>query len=390
MSHKTRVVLLLFVLFLSLISFTACTKKTPEPPKKPPVPVTAGIASVKSVPVQIKAIGTVEPYTIVSVKAQVGGLLAKVHFREGQNVSKGSLLFTIDPRPYEAQIRQYEAVLAKDKALLDNAREETRRYDELAKKGYVARDQYEQFRTNELALEATVNADKAVLENARLQLAYCFIYAPVSGRTGSLIVNEGNLIKANADTAMVVINQIQPVYVAFSVPEKNLPDVRKRMLAGSLGVTVSLSAGENYPETGKLTFIENTVDLATGTIRLKGSFANRENKLWPGQYVNATLTLAELSNAVVVPSQAVQTGQQGQYVFVVKGDTVELRQVSTGPVFEGMTVIEKGITAGEQVITDGQMRLVPGAKIEIRTAGKPATGPAAPAAAPAQKSDKKP
>lgn len=390
MSYTTRVVLLLFVLFLCLISFTACTKKKPEPLQKPAVPVTAGTASVKSVPVQIKAIGTVEPYATVAIKAQAGGVLAKVHFREGQDVSKGDLLFTIDPRPYQAQIRQYEAVLTKDKALLDNAREEALRYGELVKKGYVARDQYEQYRTNELALEATVNADRAVLENARLQLAYCFIYSPVSGRTGSLIVNEGNLIKANADTAMVVINQIQPVYVAFSVPEKNLPDIRSRMLAGSLGVAVSLSAGEKYPETGKLTFIENTVDLATGTIRLKGSFANREKKLWPGQYVNATLTLSELSNAIVVPSQAIQTGQQGQYIFVVKGDTVELRQVNTGPAFEGVTVIEKGVAAGEQVITDGQMRLVPGAKIEIRTPGIPAAGGAAPAAAPAQKGDKKP
>lgn len=388
MSHTTRVVLLPFVLFLCLISFTACTKKKPEPPQKPAVPVTAGTASVKSVPVQIKAIGTVEPYATVAIKAQVGGVLAKVHFREGQDVGKGDLLFTIDPRPYQAQIRQYEAVLTKDKALLDNAREEALRYGELVKKGYVARDQYEQYKTNELALEATVNADRAVLENARLQLAYCFIYSPVSGRTGSLIVNEGNLIKANADTAMVVINQIQPVYVAFSVPEKNLPDIRSRMLLGSLGVAVSLSAGENYPETGKLTFIENTVDLATGTIRLKGSFANREKKLWPGQYVNATLTLSELSNATVVPSQAVQTGQQGQYIFVVNGDTVELRQVNTGPAFEGVTVIEKGVAAGEQVITDGQMRLVPGAKIEIRTPGIPATGAAAPA--PAQKGAKKP
>jgi multidrug efflux system membrane fusion protein len=398
MSHKTRAALLLFVLLLNLISVTACTKKKAEPQKKPPVPVTAGTASVKSIPVHIKAIGTVEPYATVSVKAQVGGLLAKVHFREGQDVSKGDLLFTIDPRPFEAQIRQYEAVLAKDKALLDNAREEARRYGELVKKGYVARDQYEQFKTNELALEATVNADRAVLENARLQLGYCFIYAPVSGRTGSLIVNEGNLIKANADTAMVVINQIQPVYVSFSVPEKNLSEIRRRMLAGSLGLTVRMSEGENYPEPGKLAFIENTVDLSTGTIKLKGSFANKEKKLWPGQYVNTTLTLAELPNAVVVPSQAIQTGQQGQYVFVVKGDTVELRQVNAGPSFEGMTVIEKGVASGEQVITDGQMRLVPGAKIEILSVGKPATGTAAVAApaagpaqaAPAQKGDRKP
>lgn len=382
MPHKTRIVLSLYLLVLCLLPLTACTKKKPEPQKKPPVPVTAGAATVRSVPVLIKAIGTIEPYTVVAVKAQVGGLLSKVHFREGQDVSRGDLLFSIDPRPFEAQIRQYEAVLAKNSALLDNAREEARRYSELARKGYVAQDQYEQFRTNALALEATVNADRAVLENARLQLGYCSIHAPVSGRTGSLIVHEGNLVKANADTAMVVINQIQPVHVTFSVPEKTLPEIRKRMHAGSLSMAVGLSAGEDYPETGKLTFIENTADLTTGTIKLKGSFANREKKLWPGQYVNVTLTLAEIPNAVVVPSQAVQTGQQGQYVFVVKGEAAELRQVTTGPSQEGMTVIEKGVSSGEQVITDGQMRLVPGAKIEILTSGKPAGGPAA---APPQK-----
>lgn len=375
MPFTIRVAPLLF-LMLCLFPFTACTKKISEPPKKPPVPVTAGVVSVKSVPVLIKAIGAVEPYATVAIKSQIGGLLAKVHFREGQDVNKGDLLFTIDPRPYEAQIKQYEAVLAKDKALLDNAREEARRYHELAKKGYVARDQYEQFRTNELALEATVNADRAVLENAKLQLGFCFIQAPVSGRTGSLIVNEGNLIKANADTSMVVINQIQPIYITFSVPEKNLPEIRDRMRTGTLNMTANLSTGDPYTETGKLTFIENTVDTATGTIKLKGTFANKEKKLWPGQYVNATLTLAELSNAVVLPSQALQTGQQGQYVFVVKQDTVELRQVTAGPAFEGVTVIEKGVAAGEQVITDGQMRLVPGAKIEILAAGKPAAAPA--------------
>ncbi|MBA4372442.1 MAG: efflux RND transporter periplasmic adaptor subunit [Thermodesulfovibrio sp.] len=374
MSFKSRVTSTVLLLFC-LLPLAACAKKKPEPPKKPPIPVTVGTATVKSVPVHVKAIGTVEPYATVAIKAQVGGLLSKVHFREGQDVRKGDLLFTIDPRPYEAQIRQYEAVLAKNRALLDNAREEARRYGDLAKKGYVARDQYEQFRTNELALEATVNADKAVLENARLQLGYCSIPAPVSGRTGSLIVNEGNLIKANADTAMVVINQVQPVYVAFSVPERNLSEIRSRMRSGSLSVAVNLSTGDVHAETGKLTFIENTVDPATGTIKLKGAFANRENKLWPGQYVNTTLTLAELANTVVVPTQAVQTGQQGQYVFVVKQDTVELRQVTTGPSFEGETVIEKGVIAGEQVITDGQMRLVPGAKIEILIAGKPGAVP---------------
>jgi multidrug efflux system membrane fusion protein len=382
MSRANRLLIPLVLIFLAITPFMACSKKKQEPPKKLPVPVTVSSASTKTVPLQLRAIGTVEPYTTVSIKAQAGGQLARVHFREGQDIKKGDLLFTIDPRPFEAQIRQYEAVLAKDRAQMENAREEARRYEELVKKGYVARDQYEQFKTNALALEATVNADKAVLENAKLQLGYCYIYAPVSGRTGSLMANEGNLIKANADTSMVVIHQIQPVYVTFSVPEKNLSEIRTRMQTGGLSVAVSLSAGEVYPETGKLTFIENTVDLSTGTIKLKATFTNRDKKLWPGQYVNATLTLANIANAVVVPSQAVQTGQQGQYLFVVKEDTAELRQVTAGLTHEGMTVIEKGLTNGEQVVLDGQMRLIQGAKVEIRTSG--------PAADPAQKDSKNP
>jgi len=385
MSPMVRPRLMLTLLLIAAFAFTACSKKMPEPPKKPAVPVTVGDAIVRAVPLQIRAIGTVEPYSTVAIKAQVGGVLSKVHFREGQDVNKRDLLFSIDPRPFEALIRQYEAMLAKDKAQLDNAREQAGRYAELAKKGYVARDQYEQFRTNELALEAAVNADRAVLENAKLQLGYCYIYSPVSGRTGSLIVNEGNLIKANADTAMVVINQIQPVYVSFSVPETNLAEIRKRMQAGVLKVAARLTAGDPLSETGKLTFVENTVDLSTGMIKLKAVFENRDRKLWPGQYVNATLTLAEVPNAVVVPSQALQTGQQGQFVFVVRGDEAELRPVTAGVVVEDMTVIEKGLTAGERVVTDGQVRLVSGAKIEIKTDGKSAGSPAGTSVSPAQK-----
>ncbi|TAN38600.1 MAG: efflux RND transporter periplasmic adaptor subunit [Nitrospirae bacterium] len=377
----------LFLLFIAVLSAPACSKnKADQQMKKTPVPVTAGSATLMTIPVQIRSIGNVEAYSTVAIKAQVGGQLSKVHFREGQDVKKGDLLFTIDPRPYETQIRQYEAVLARDRAQMEHAREEARRYEELVKKGYVARDQYEQFRTNALALEATVSADRELLENARLQLAYCFITAPVSGRTGSLLANEGNLIKANADTSMVVIHQIQPVYVTFSVPEKNLSDIRKRMQSGGLGVTVALPSQGQYQEKGLLTFIENTVDLTTGSIKLKGTFENRDKKLWPGQFVNTTLTLAEIPRAVVVPSAAVQTGQQGQYLFVIKEDTAELRQVSAGVTYEGFTLIEKGVADGEQVVTDGQMRIAPGAKIEIRKPARPeaaAPGPAAKTAEPA-------
>jgi multidrug efflux system membrane fusion protein len=345
----------------------ACSGKEKQPPPKPPVPVTAGTVIQKTVPVQIRAIGNVEAYSTVSVKSQIGGTLTRVHFREGQDVNKGALLFTIDPRPYEAALKQAEANLAKDKAQLENARKEVQRYTELVKKGYVAQEQYDQVSTNAASLEATVNANIASVENARLQLKYCYISSPITGRTGNLAANEGNLIKANADTAMVVINQVQPIYVTFSVPEQNLSDIKKYMSEGKLRVETILSKEDEKPEQGVLTFVDNAVDTATGTIKLKGTFANKEKRLWPGQFVNTVLTLTSQQDAIVVPSQSIQAGQKGQYVFVIKDDlTVEDRPVVASRALDGETVIEKGLQAGEKVVTDGQLRLLPGAKVEIK------------------------
>ena len=216
------------IIAISAVFLSSCSNgNSSQPPKKPAAPVSVGTVAQKTVPVLLTAIGNVEAVSTIQVKSQIGGTLHKVHFREGQDVAKGSLLFTIDPRQYEAQVKQAEANLAKDKAQMENAREEAQRYGELVKKGYVAREQYEQYRTNAAALEATVNADKAMVENAHLQLKYCYIYSPITGRTGNLIAAEGNLIKASADTAMVVINQIQPIYVTFSLPEQNLPGDKK-------------------------------------------------------------------------------------------------------------------------------------------------------------------
>jgi multidrug efflux system membrane fusion protein len=346
--------------------FSACPAKTP-PPRKLPVPVTAGAVLQKTVPIQLRTIGNVEAYSTVAVKSQIGGVLTRVHFREGQDVGKGALLFTIDPRPYEAALKQAEANLAKDNAQLANSRKEVQRYAELVKKGYVAQEQYDQISTNAASFEAIVNADMAVVENARLQLRYCSIYAPLSGRTGNLMADEGNLIKANADTAMVVINQVQPIYVNFTVPEQYLGEIKKYMSSGRLNVALVIGKDENYPESGVVTFVDNAVDSATGTIQLKATFANRQRLLWPGQFVTAIMTLTTKPDAVVVPSQAIQTGQEGLYVFVIKADlTVEARPVSGGAALDGETVIEKGLQPGEQVVTDGQLRLVPGAKVEIK------------------------
>jgi multidrug efflux system membrane fusion protein len=364
---KTIGVFVCFILSIVLITFlTACSKKAGSPPK-PLLPVTASTVIQKTVPVHIRAIGNVEAYSTVSVKSQIGGELIRVHFKEGEDVRKGDILFIIDPRPYESALKQAEANLAKDNAQLENAREEVRRYAELVKKGYVAQEQYDQIRTNAAAFEATVNADRAMVENARLQLKYCYIYSPITGRTGNLIANEGNLIKANADTSMVVINQIQPIYVTFSVPEQNLQEIKSYMAEGKLRVEAFLSKEDVNPEQGVLTFIDNAVDLATGTIELKGTFANKGKRLWPGQFVSAVLTLTSQPDAIIVPSQAIQTGQKGQYVYIIKNDlTVEDRPVIVGRTLNSETVIDKGLQSGERVVTDGQLRLVPGAKVEIK------------------------
>ena len=353
--------------FMLIFMSVSCRKKEQKQAGMPSVPVSVGSAAEKTVPLQVSAIGNVEASSIVAVKAQVGGTLTKVHFTEGQDVKKGELLFTIDPRPYEAALKQADAILARDRAQHENARAEERRYEELVKKGYVSQTQYEQVRTNAVALEAVAQSSKAAVENAHLQLMYCTIRSPFSGRTGSLVVHEGNLIKANAETPMVTINQIQPVNVSFAVPEKTLPEIKKYMAGGALKVEALLSKDDRNPVQGKLTFIENAVDSATGTIKLKGSFANSDRKLWPGQFVNVLLTLATQSNAIVVPTQAVQTGQNGQFVFLVREDsTVEAKPVVVSRTFNEESVIESGLKSGEKVVTDGQLRLTPGAKVEIK------------------------
>src|SRR4030067_1187498 len=358
----SALILFAFLVFL----LTACSKEKKEQSVKIAVPVTVESVIQKAVPVQIHAIGNVEAYSSVSIKSRVSGELTRVYFREGQDMNKGDMLFTIDSAPFKTALESAQANLAKDTALAKKAEEDVRRYTELYRDELVSRSQYEQIFSTAEALKATVEGDKAAVENARLQLNYCSISAPISGRTGSLLVNEGNLIKANDDKPMVVINKIQPVYVSFSVPENNLQEIKKYMASGKLNVEASVSKEDKRPEKGVLTFVDNTVDTATGTIRLKAAFDNKGRALWPGQFVNVQITLATIHDTVVVPSQAVQTGQQGQFVFVIKADTAELRPVNAGITHEDMTVIEKGLAPGEQVVTDGQMLLMPGAKVEIK------------------------
>lgn len=331
------------------------------------VPVTVANVVQKSMPVQLEAVGSVDPYSTVSVRAQIGGTITRVHFAEGQDVKQGDLLFTIDPRPYEAALKQAEANLAKDMAMLANAREQVRRYSELVGKQLISQEQFDQIRTNSNALEATAEADKAAVENAKVQLSYCRIYSPVTGRTGSLLVNEGNLVRTNDATAMVTINQINPIYATFSVPEQNLDDIRQRMNAGKLRVEAFLPQNENRPEEGTLSFIDNAVDRTTGTIKLKATFANTDRRLWPGQFVKVVLKLAEQPDMVVIPSQAIQTGQEGDHVFVIQpNSTVEVRSVVVSRTLGGEAVIGKGLKPGERVVIDGQFLLAPGTKVQLR------------------------
>ena len=339
------------------------------------VPVLVATALQKTMPLQIRAVGNVEPYSTVSVKSQVTGLLNQVHFKEGQDVKKGQLLFTIDPRPFEAALKQAEANLARDNAQLQNAREQARRYDELVKKQYVSREQYDQIRTNADALEAVAEADKAAVENARVQLSYCYIYSPIDGQAGTLLVYEGNLVRVNDANPLVIINQIMPIYVTFSVPEQNLADIRRHMAAGTLNVDARFPADEGRPEAGGLGFIDNAVDRTTGTIKLKAEFKNTDRRLWPGQFINVALTLRTQSDAVVVPSEAVQVGQDGQHVFVIKPDkSVEVRPVVVARTDEGEAVIAQGLQAGEQIVKEGQFLLGPGSRVEIRDANATEAG----------------
>src|SRR5688572_11562966 len=343
------------------------------PAGAPPAPVIVALVRTATVPVTLGVIGNVQPYSAVSVKSQVDGQIREVHFKEGQNVKKGDLLFTLDARPYEAVLRQNEANLAKDRALLDKAIADLKRLETLVAKDFTSRANYDTAKANVASLEATIKADEALVEQARLRLEYTKIAAPIDGRVGSILVNAGNLVKAN-DTAvgtLVTINQIRPIYVQFSVPESHLSEIRARMAGGKIAVKAQVPNEDRPAAEGTLTFINNAVDVATGTIILKATFENEDDRLMPGQFINVTVELSVLQDAIVVPPAAVQVGQRGHYVFVVKPDsTVELRLVRAGVATDREIVIHDGLKPGERVVTEGQLRLRPGTRVTVRpTAG---------------------
>lgn len=327
------------------------------------VPVVMTKAERRQVPITVGVIGTVEATATVSVRARVEGQLVSKSFTEGQSVKRGDLLFTIDRRPYEAQLAQAEAALARDQAMLIGTRKDLQRYQQLAKQGVSSRQQLDQTTATEQAGAATVKADQAAIQMAQLQLEYTEIRSPVDGRTGSILVDVGNLVHANDTNPLVMINTVSPIYVTFSVPERYLPEIQRRMTMGSLQVTAK-APGSAKTEVGQITFVNNAADPTTGTIQLKGTFANEDEGLTPGQLVDTVLTLYTLDNAVTVPDAVIQNSQRGAAVFVVKPDmTVELRPVTVGVSQEGYTVIEKGVAQGEQVVVEGQLRLDQGVKV---------------------------
>ncbi len=342
-----------------------------------PVPISAAKAVTRDVPIEMATFGSVEPFASVSVRAQVTGPLDKVHFRKGQNVKKGDLLFTIDPRPFQAALDQATANLAHDTVQAENARKEADRTEELLLKKIASVTDRDKARADADSLAATVRADQAAVENAKLQLEHCTIRCPIDGRTGDLLVDQGNLVKS-ADVPLVIINQVHPIDVQFSIPQSDLAAVKKHLAAGKLTVQVTIPREEDRPETGDVTFVDNAIDKTTGTIRLRATLENANERLWPGRYVNIRLTLTTLMDAVVVPSRAVQTGREGKYVYVVKADkTVEVRHVTVRTAADNDVVIDSGLTAGETVVTDGHVKLRPGAKVQIAAAGtRPASGPA--------------
>jgi multidrug efflux system membrane fusion protein len=358
----------LALMLTASLSGVSCSSKTAAVGPDLAVPVNVAKAVKKTVPIQLSAIGTAEAYSTVSIKGQVNAVLKEVHFKQGDFVKKGDLLFTLDARPFQASLAQAEANLARDKAQADLTIVQAERYKKLFDQGISAKEQYDQMQANAAAQQGSVHADEAAVESAKLQLQYCAIYSPVDGRTGALQVYPGNLVKENDVPVLVVINEIAPLYEDFSVPEQYLGVIKKYMAGGRLQIEAT-PYGDTAAEVGYLTFVDNTVDSTTGTIKLKGTFANTDHRLWPGQFSTVSLRLSEEENATVVPTQAVQTGQSGDFVFVIKPDqSAESRPVKVARTLGTESVIAKGIEPGETVVTDGQLRLIPGIKVQIKAA----------------------
>jgi multidrug efflux system membrane fusion protein len=359
------------VLSTPLVIIGCSDQEKPRPPR-PAVPVRTAPVVEKDVPVQVFANGVVEAHQVVNIKSRVEGQVMQIHIRQGQDLTQGQLMVSIDDRPYQALLQAAAANLSRDRIKWEKAKKDALRYAELLRKDYVTRAQAEQVQADAESLEAVVRADEAALENAKLNVSFCSIFAPLSGRAGDILVHVGNMVRPGDANPLVVIHQIQPVYVRFSVPENRLPEIQAQMQRHDLSVLAGSPESKSNAKEGKLTFLDNTINRSTGTIDLKAVFDNPDKNLWPGQFVDVFLLLESQPKAVVAPSPAVQTGQAGTYVFVVKPDsTVESRPVTAGIQTNGEVVIEKGLTPGEIVVTDGHVMLRPGAKVAVKNNPQP-------------------
>lgn len=367
---KTRNFVLRTSLAALLLVALGCSNKDAVQAAKPQsagAPVRVATVASRTMPVELQAIGNVEAISTVTIKAQISGQLIKVHFKEGDFVKKGQLLFTIDRAPFAAALRQAEGTLAKDEAQALNSKLDSERYAGLGNQGVVSRQQVDAAASAANAMAASVAADKAAVETARINLEYTTIYSPINGRTGNIGVKEGNLVKANDVPILVTINQIEPIYVSFAIPEQQLAELKQYSSAKTLKVDAAPQGSSQHFQ-GRLTFIDNSVDLTTGTIKLKATFDNAAHVLWPGQFVDVNLTLKSQPNSIVIPTAALQTSQSGTFVYVVSQDlTAKQQQVKIGWNIGEETVIASGLQPGQIVVTDGQLRLTPGAKVEIKS-----------------------
>lgn len=355
-------------LLLSVLIVGCGQQNTAQAGGPPPAPVVAGKVEQHDIPLQVTAIGNVESFQMVQIRSQVNGQIVGVHFKEGQDVTKGQLLFTLDKRPFQAALDQAIGNLKRDQAQAANAEVQARRYAELQQQGVVAREQADQVIAQAKSNASIVVADEAAVEAARVQLQYTEIRAPIDGRAGALMMNLGNLVKANDTPFLVQLNQIVPIYVTFTVPEASLAQVRQYMSGADLKVLAYPKGQQANASEGALTFIDNGVDPTTGTVKLKGTMQNRDRRLWPGEFVDVNLNLSVQKNAIIVPTKAVQTGQQGDYVYVIKPDnTAEARPVKTAGNYKDLTLIAQGVSAGETVVVDGQLKVVPNGKVAIQS-----------------------
>ena len=346
-----------------------CSK--PPAQQAPPVPVQVASATKIAAPLTLTANGVVEPLQTVAIQAQVGGALETVAFNEGDDVQAGQLLFQLDARPFAAALRQAEAALARDQVQAQNAQRDAERYKALVEKDYVTKSQADQAQAAAAAMQATVDADKAAVDNARLNLNYATIRAPIAGRTGRLLVRRGNVVRPNSEP-LVVINQLRPIMVRFPVTQHDFPGLQRRNMRGPVPVRVITADSGRVGDVGTLAFLDNAVDSLTGTVTAKARFNNQTNSLWPGEYVRVSVELEVQPDAIAIPTRALLAGQQGSYVFVVGNDRVaKVRQISVGRAVGELTTIDEGLKAGEQVVVDGQSRLTPDARVDVKPDGGP-------------------